>query len=210
MTPLALASMFTGAVIFAWGLRALRNHRVKVLHFKMRSGMSTMIFGLVSMFCGLLMIIAGPAATSPPTAELADLMVKFALYLFGVGWAIALVLEALARSGSKLLPEETPVEYRGKLKRWARTQAEADRPAGAGRIASSRRLLQTAMRMFVTAGSRLYHRVMLPPRSWDKQNLWHPAEDHEKRSRQKAQTAAALEHDERQRESRRSSDADGQ
>ena len=125
MTALALASMFTGAVIFVWGLRALRNGRVKVLFFKMRSWMSTMIFGIVSMLCGILMIIAGPAATAPPTAELADLMARIALYLFAVGWVIALVLEALARISSKLLPEETSLADRGKRKRAAPTRAEA-------------------------------------------------------------------------------------
>ena len=106
MTALAIASLFTGAVIFVWGLRAIRNGRVKVIFFKMRSWMSTMIFGIVAMLCGILMIIAGPAATSPLTAELADLMAKVALYLFGVGWVIALVLEGLARIGLKISPED--------------------------------------------------------------------------------------------------------
>lgn len=210
MTPLGLASMFTGAVIFVWGLRALRNHRVKVLHFRMRSWMSTMIFGIASMFCGLLLIIAGPAATAPPTAELADLMAKFALYLFGIGWVIALVLEALARMSAKLFTKEAPRENRRKLKRLAPTQAEADMPTGGRRIASSRRLLRTSMRMCLTSGSRLYHRVMLPPRSWDKQNLWHPAEEQEKPDRSKSKTAAAPGHEGHQRVPRRWHGADGQ
>ena len=101
MTALAIASIFTGAVIFIWGLRALRNRRVKVLFFNMRSWMSTMIFGIIAMLCGILMVIAGPAATSPLTAELADLMAKISLVLFGVGWVIALVAEALARLGGR-------------------------------------------------------------------------------------------------------------
>ncbi|MCY4060913.1 MAG: hypothetical protein OXG53_00950 [Chloroflexi bacterium] len=191
MTALALASVFTGAVIFVWGLRAIRNRRVKVLFFQLRNWMSTMIFGIIAMLCGILMIIAGPAATAPPTAELADLMARIALYLFAVGWGIALVLEALARLSSKLFPEEAPRANRVKRKRAARTRAEADIPAGAGRSASSRRLLQTAVNMFLLSGSRLYHRVMRPPRSWDKQNLWHGDREGDKQQHPESKATAS-------------------
>jgi len=202
MTALALASMFTGAVIFVWGLRALRNGRVKVIFFKMRSWMSTMIFGIVAMLCGILMIIAGPAATSPLTAELADLMAKIALYLFGVGWVIALVAEALARISSKLFPEEAPLENRGKLKRVARTRAEADRTVRIGLIASSRRPLQTAKNMFLTSGSQLYDRILAPYQPRHMQELWHAAEEHEKQNSNKSKLAAELDNEALIRESR--------
>ena len=203
MTALALASMFTGAVIFVWGLRALRNGRVKVIFFKMRSWMSTMIFGIVAMLCGILMIIAGPAATSPLTAELADLMAKVALYLFGVGWVIALVAEALARISSKLFPEEAPLENRRKLKRVARTRTEANMAARIGLIASSRRLLQTAKNMFLTSGSQLYDRILTPYQPRHMQELWHAAEEHEKQNSNKSTLAAEPDNEALIRESSR-------
>ncbi len=210
MTALALASMFTGAVIFVWGLRALRNGCVKVLFFQMRSWMSTMIFGIVAMLCGILMIIAGPAATSPPTAELADLMAKVALYVFGAGWGIALVLEALARISSMLFPEEAPRERRGKQKREAWTGAEADMPAGAGRSASSRRLLQTAKNRFLTSGSQFYHRILTPYQPRHFQEIWQAEEEREKRSRHRLKTAPPPSHDDHQRERRPANRAEGQ
>lgn len=209
MTALALASMFTGAVIFFWGLRALRNGRVKVLVFMMRSWMSTMIFGIMSMLCGILMIIAGPAATAPPTAELADLMARIALYLFAVGWVIALVLEALARISSKLFPDESPLENREKRKREARTRAEADMPAGAGRRASSRRLLQTAKNRFLTSGSQFYHRILTPYQPRHLQELWHAADEREKRIRDKPKKAAPS-REAKGSGTRRANDAEGQ
>ena len=196
MTALALASVFTGAVILVWGLRALRNGRVKVLFFEMRSWMSTMIFGIVAMLCGILMIIAGPAATAPPTAELADLMAKAALYLFAVGWVIALVLEALARISSKLFPEEAPRENRGKRKREARTLAEADIVRDEDPSTSTRRLLRTAKNRFLTSGSQFYHRILKPYQPRHLQELWQAEEQREKRSRHKLKTAPPPSHDE--------------
>lgn len=207
MTALALASIFTGAVIFVWGLRALRNGRVRVLYFQMRSWISTMIFGIVSMLCGILMIIAGPAATAPPTAELADLMAKIALYLFAVGWVIALVLEALARISSKFFPDEAPSQHRGKRKREAWTRAETDSVRNADPSTSTRRLMQTAKNRFLTSGSQFYHRILKPYQPRHLQELWHAADEHEKQNRRKPKTEAPG-HEGHRRGTRRANDAE--
>lgn len=175
--------MFTGAVIFAWGLRALRNGRVKVLLFSMRSWMSTMIFGIVAMLCGILMIIAGPAATAPQTADLADLMAKIALYLFGVGWVIALIAEALALINSKRFPEEAPLNNRQKLKRLAPTRAETDMVPRRNLIASSRGPLHTAKNIFLISGSQLYDRILAPYQPRHLQERWRAADEREKQKR---------------------------
>ena len=188
MTALAIASMFTGAVIFVWGLRALRNGRVKVIYFTMRSWTSTMIFGIIAMLCGILMIIAGPAATSPLTAELADMMVKVSLYLFGVGWVIGLVLEALARLGSGQFPQEVYIEKRGKLK----TGAAQSRPSGA---APNR--LQLAKNRLLTSGSQLYARVFSPYQPRHLQEQWRSADEKcERQKRRESKNRAANDQEE--------------
>jgi len=183
MTALAVASAFTGAVIFVWGLRAIRNRRVKVLFFQLRNWMSTMIFGIIAMLCGILMIIAGPAAIAPQTAELADLMARSALHLFAVGWGIALVLEALARLSSKLFPEEAQFENRGKLPE--RTRAEAHLAGRARASAPSRGRLQKAKNQFMISGSQLYHRVLKPYQPRHLQEQWRAAEEREKQNSNK-------------------------
>lgn len=192
MTALAIASMFTGVVIFVWGLRALRNGRAKIIYFTMRSWMSTMIFGIVSMLCGILMIIAGPAATAPLTAELADLMAKVSLILFGVGWVIALFAEALARISLKLFPEESSsLERRRKRKPAASTAAAADTPARARSSASSR-IFRKARNRFLTSGSQLYARIFSPYQPRHLQEQWRAADvEREKRKRLASATKAA-------------------
>ena len=69
MTELAISSMFTGAVIFVWGFRVIRNRRVNVLYVKMRSQVATWIFGIVSSLCGILMALTGWVAATDMAAD---------------------------------------------------------------------------------------------------------------------------------------------
>lgn len=185
MTALALASMFTGAVIFVWGFRASRNRRVNVAFFKLRGTWSTLIFGISSVLCGFLMILSG-AASAFLDAALVEIMAKSGLYMFGAAWIIAFVLEALTRIGWRISPADAPPQLRErenashrKRRKRKPTPQKDNSGAGVSLISSSRRRLQTAMKLMLLAGSRLYHRVTLPPRSWDKQNLWHGDSEHD-------------------------------
>ncbi len=117
MTDLAIATMFTGAVIFVWGLRATRNGRVKVLFFQMRSRKATLIFGMVASLCGLLMVVTGAADASSLPAELAITFAHTALFGFGAGWVISLLIEGLARIGWRISPHLAPIDLRTKRKR---------------------------------------------------------------------------------------------
>lgn len=201
MTALAIASMFTGAVIFVWGFRAIRNRRVNVAFFKLRSQWSTLIFGINSVLCGFLMIMSGAASAMLEAAQI-EIMAKSGLYMFGAAWIFALVLEALARIGWRLSPVDAPPELRKRenashhRRRERKPPPEADIGAGADLTSSSRGRLQTARNRFLLAGSRLYHRVMLPPRSWDKQNLWHGDEARAKQNSDPSPASAAVEFEE--------------
>ena len=208
MTALALASIFTGAVIFVWGFRAIRNRRVNVAFFKLRSQWSTLIFGINSVLCGFLMILSG-AASALLDLALVEIMAKSGLYMFAAAWIFAFVLEALARVAWRISPADAPRELRerGKASHHRRrkgkpTAQEVDLGAGAGFISSSRRRLQTAKNRFLLAGSRLYHRVMLPPRSWDKQNVWHGDEARKKQNCDTSQASSGVEYEEPSQESR--------
>ena len=120
MSALSLASIFTGAVIFVWGLRATRNGRVKVLYFQMRSRLATLIFGLVASLCGILMIITGVADASELTCSTRDTFTHTALYGFATGWTISLLIEGLARVGWRVAPSHAPedIQRRRQEARW--------------------------------------------------------------------------------------------
>ena len=202
MTALAIASMFTGAVIFVWGFRAIRNRRVNVAFFKLRSQWSTLIFGILSVLCGFLMIMSG-ASSAMLDAALVEVMAKSGLYMFGAAWIFAFALEALARIGWRISPADAPRDMRERSGAWHHRRRKRKPPsrednigAGAGFILSSRRRLQTAKNRFLLAGSRLYHRVMLPPRSWDKQNLWHGDEARETQTGDPSQASSGVEFEE--------------
>ena len=122
MSALAFASMFTGAVIFVWGLRATRNGRVKVLYFQMRSRKATLIFGMVASLCGLLMVVTGAADASSLPEELANRFAHAALFGFAAGWAVSLLIEGLARIGWRISPHLAPMDLRAKRKRAAPVQ----------------------------------------------------------------------------------------
>ncbi len=114
MNDLALATMFTGAVILIWGFRAFRSHFVNVLFFKMYSRYSTWIFGFVSTICGLLMILTGLAAANSMTNELVEILAKSGLYIFGIGWALSLIMEGIDRIHWRIQPESKPIALRAK------------------------------------------------------------------------------------------------
>ena len=210
MTALALASIFTGAVIFVWGMRAIRNQRVNAFRFKLRSPWSTIIFGINSAVCGFLMMLTGVAAAAFMDADSVDILARSGLYMFGAIWGISLVLEALARVGWRVFPDHAPPEIResrntrhSTLRKRKQTLRETNIVRGAGFLSSSRWLLQTALNMFLLVGSSLYHRVTLPPRSLDKQNLWHGDREAEKADSGKPKTTTELDRKEFVPESRR-------
>ena len=208
MDELALSLIFTGAVIFVWGFRAIRNRRVNVAFFKLRSQWSTLIFGINSVLCGFLMIMSGVSSAMLDAGQV-EIMAKSGLYMFGAAWIFAFALEALARIGWRISPADAPrdmrkrenVSHRNRRKRKPQTREDSI-GAGAGFISSSRRRLQTAKNRFLLAGSRLYHRVMLPPRSWDKQNLWHGDEAPEKQTGDRSPASSGVEFEEPRQETR--------
>ena len=199
--------MFTGAVSLVWGFRAIRNRRVNVAFFKLHSTWSTLIFGINSVLCGFLMILSRAASAILDTS-LVEIMAKSGLYMFGAAWIFAFVLEALARIGWRISPADAPRKLREREKashrnrRKRKPPPEDDIGAGAGFISSSRRRLQTAKNRFLLAGSRLYHRVMLPPRSWDKQNLWHGEEARKIQNSDTSQASSGVEFEELSQDSR--------
>ena len=119
MTELALASMFTGAVILIWGFRALRNHYVNVLFFKLHCRYSTWVFGFVATICGLLMFLTGLAAVNDMSDDLIESLVKSGLNIFALGCGAALIMEAIARIAWRLHPESKPDALRAKHQRLA-------------------------------------------------------------------------------------------
>ena len=135
MNDLALATMFTGGVILMWGLRAFRSHFVNILLFKLYSRYSTWIFGFVSTICGLLMLLTGLAAANSMTAELVEILAKSGLYIFGIGWVLALIMEGIDRLNWRIHPESKPIALRAeqefvserKQKRKAKTPDMMDR-----------------------------------------------------------------------------------
>lgn len=196
--------MFTGVVIFVWGFRAIRNGRVKVLFFQMRNQWSTMIFGITSALCGLLMALTGAAAAaSYLDADSVEILAKSGLYMFGAAWIFALILEALARVGWRFFPDHAPQHTLETGIASRHTGQKRKNSARAGAIGFWRGRFQAAINMLLSSGSRVYHRVMLPPRSWDRQNLWHGDGEYEKLYRAESEKRAELDNEAFIRETRR-------
>lgn len=117
MTALSLETMFTGAVILVWGWRSLRNRKVNALFFKLRGRHSTWVFGFVSVISGLLMLLSGLTAFNSLTSERVESFARSGLYVFGVGWALALLFEGMDRLIWRLDPQLAPAELKARRKR---------------------------------------------------------------------------------------------
>lgn len=116
MSALSLATVFTGAVILGWGFRALRNRRVNALFFKLRGRHSTWIFGFVAVIAGLLMLLSGLPALNALSAERVESFAKSGLYVFGIGWALALIFEVVDRIIWRSDPQFALADLRAKRK----------------------------------------------------------------------------------------------
>lgn len=116
MTDLSLATLFTGAVILGWGWRALRNRQVNALFFKLRGRHSTWIFGFVAVIAGLLMLLSGLSNFNALSPERVESFAKAGLYVFGIGWALALLMEVMDRIIWRLDPQLAPADLRAKPK----------------------------------------------------------------------------------------------
>lgn len=133
MTDLSLATVFTGVVILGWGLRSLRHQKVNALFFKLRGRHSTWIFGFVAVIAGLLMLLSGLPTANALSAETVESFAKAGLYIFGIGWALALIMEVIDRVAWRLDPNLAPADLRakrkgqGKVKRKAEVHDEPDR-----------------------------------------------------------------------------------
>ena len=117
MTGLSLATLFTGAVILVWGWRALRNRKVNALFFKLRGRHSTWIFGFVSVIAGLLMLLSGLTGFNALSAERVESFARSGLYVFGIGWALALLFEGMDRIIWRLDPRLAPAALQAERKR---------------------------------------------------------------------------------------------
>ncbi len=117
MTDLSLATVFTGAVILIWGFRSLRNGKVNALFFKLRGRHSTWIFGFVAVIAGLLMLLSGLPALNALGAERVETFAKSGLYVFGIGWGLALIFEAMDRIIWRVDPQYAPKDIQSKRKR---------------------------------------------------------------------------------------------
>lgn len=154
------------------------------------------------------MMLTGPAALLNLDMALAEAMAKSGLFMFAVAWILALVFECLYRINWRLFPSYAPRELRDALntshraRRKHKSQYEnGGGAASAGIMASVSKLVKTASDMVLFHGSQLYRRIMTPPRSWDKQNLWHAdmgAKDHRS---DKSRTGTAADHEDLPRES---------
>ncbi len=186
---------------------------VSMGRFRMRGRWSTWLFGFVSTICGFLMMLTGAAAVLFLDMELVEVMAKSGLFMFAVAWILALIFECLYRISWCLDPTYAPQELRDTLntshhaRRKRKLKREDDDAVNAGLIASLSKLARTATNMFLLFGSQLFSRVMTPPRSWDKQNLWHADEGGEEQTRRKSNTVAYVDHEDLFRESHRT-DAD--
>ena len=213
MIVLAFGSTLAGFAIFLWGLRSLRSKIVSMGRFRMRGRWSTWLFGFVSTICGFLMMLTGAAAVLFLDMELVEVMAKSGLFMFAVAWILAFILECLYRICWRLEPTYAPQELRDILntshraRKKHKLKREHDDATSAGLIASTSKLAKTATNMFLLFASQLFNRVITPPRSWDKQNLWHPDEGREEQTRSKPKTMADVEHEDLLRESNRT-DAD--
>ncbi|MDE2635707.1 MAG: hypothetical protein OXI30_05025 [Chloroflexota bacterium] len=136
MTDLSLATLFTGAVILGWGMRSLRNGRVNAFFFKLRGRHSTWLFGFVSVIAGLLMLLSGLPTAKALSPELIETFAKSGLYIFGIGWALALVMEAIDRIAWRLDPglKPTYILSEWKRKRHHKRKCKAERSGAAGPV----------------------------------------------------------------------------
>ena len=128
MTDLSFATLFTGAVILVWGWRSLRNRKVNALFFKLRGRHSTWIFGFVSVIAGLLMLLSGLPNLNALSAESVENFAKSGLYVFGIGWALALIMEAIDRIVWRFDSHFAPPDLQAQRKR---RQAKRKRKAAA-------------------------------------------------------------------------------
>ena len=128
MTDLSLATLFTGAVILVWGWRSLRNRKVNALFFKLRGRHSTWIFGFVAVIAGLLMLLSGLTAFNSLSAELVEGFAKSGLYAFGIGWALALIMEVVDRIVWPLDRQLVPADLRAKRKRQQNIRRDDEAP----------------------------------------------------------------------------------
>ena len=126
MTDLSLATVFTGVVILGWGLRSLRNQKVNAFFFKLRGRHSTWLFGFVSVLAGLLMLLSGLPTANALSPELIETFAKAGLYFFGIGWALALVMEVIDRVTWRLDRRLRPADLLAKRKRTPRTKSKRE------------------------------------------------------------------------------------
>ncbi len=125
---MSLATIFTGAVILVWGMRSLRNGVVNALFFKLRGRHSTWLFGFVSVIAGLLMLLSGLTNFNALSPERVESFAKAGLYVFGIGWALALLMEVIDRVTWRLDPRLQPAELLGKWKRRVKRKREIEAP----------------------------------------------------------------------------------
>jgi len=174
---------------------------VRVGRFRMRGRWSAWVFGFVSTICGILMMLTGAAAVLFLDMELVEAMAKSGLFMFAVAWILALIFECLYRISWHLFPTYAPRELRDTLntshraRRKHKLKRADDDAASAGLIASLSKLAKTATNRFLLFGSQLFNRIMTPPRSWDKQNLWHADGEPEEQYRGKSKAMIDADHE---------------
>lgn len=95
----------------------MRNGKVNALFFKLRGRHSTWIFGFVAVIAGLLMLLSGLPALNALGAERVESFAKSGLYVFGIGWGLALIFEAMDRIIWRVDPQYAPKDIQSKRKR---------------------------------------------------------------------------------------------
>ena len=129
MTDLSLATIFTGGIILGWGMRSFRNGRVNALFFKLRGRHATWLFGFVSVIAGLLMLLSGLPNANSLSPERVETFAKAGLYVFGIGWALALAMECIDRITWRLDPRLQPAELLARRKPKRRNKRKRKREA---------------------------------------------------------------------------------
>ncbi|MCY4020774.1 MAG: hypothetical protein OXG39_15280 [Chloroflexi bacterium] len=146
------------------------------------------------------MMLTGAAAILFLDIELVDVMAKSGLFMFAVAWILAFIIECLYRIAWHLDPTYAPKALRKMRKasncaqRKHKSKQKDDGPTSAGLVASVSKVAKTAINLFLLYGSQLFSRIITPPRSWDKQNLWHADGEAEENYSDKSQTKTDADH----------------